>query len=545
MTAMLDMDTGRNTHMSMQGGGPRPGERRWRRTLRHAGVCFPPPYHPLGASVSVVRAKVAARLSPEAEEFAVLFLRLTPRLQAQPAAMRRQLRKNFWEDWSKLLPRAVVVAAGTRGLDAIDFSDVQRRAQVGRGAAAESAAAECGVALVDGREQAILTHTVEGPSIFVGRWGESSPMLGRLKRRLTPADVVVNVDAAARVPRARAPYAAVPWGSVVHDPHVDWVAAWRDPLLGVLKYAYPAHATAHHQQLDATKYDVAAAANVALPRARVANEAHMRSFARLGGARTDAAEELAQLAACVWVMDALAIRVGTSRGSARGAMTLRVAELRPRGPASLRLDFVGKDRVRYHRDVDGVPACVTRCVALFRDGKADQDRVFDRVTPGGLAAHLRGLAPDLTPRVLRTARANVLLSQCLAKGGGADGTDGSQAAELRLLIAYARVALLCNHRRPVSRVGGAMADADDDPFHDVTLKLDVIERTMTAPKRGDAGTGLRDTRRVISESGLQMGTARTNYLDPRIIVAYCARTALPLERALPAGLRKRFAWAMH
>ncbi|XP_026408122.1 DNA topoisomerase 1 beta [Papaver somniferum] len=41
-----------------------------------------------------------------------------------------------------------------------------------------------------------------------------------------------------------------------------------------------------------------------------------------------------------------------------------------------------------------------------------------------------------------------------------------------------------------------------------------------------------------------LGTSKTNYLDPRISVAWCKRHEVPIEKIYQRTLLAKFAWAM-
>eukprot|EP00466_Bigelowiella_natans_P014742 jgi/Bigna1/85396/estExt_fgenesh1_pg.C_30427 len=43
---------------------------------------------------------------------------------------------------------------------------------------------------------------------------------------------------------------------------------------------------------------------------------------------------------------------------------------------------------------------------------------------------------------------------------------------------------------------------------------------------------------------IALGTSRTNYIDPRITVAWCKRNDVPVERSFPKALLRRFEWAL-
>ena len=83
---------------------------------------------------------------------------------------------------------------------------------------------------------------VEPPGLFRGR-GEH-PKMGKLKARIWPEDITINVGEGAPVP-------AVPdlgdgkrhrWGDVVHDNTVTWLAKWMDSINGAAVAAASARA---------------------------------------------------------------------------------------------------------------------------------------------------------------------------------------------------------------------------------------------------------------------------------------------------------------
>jgi len=44
---------------------------------------------------------------------------------------------------------------------------------------------------------------------------------------------------------------------------------------------------------------------------------------------------------------------------------------------------------------------------------------------------------------------------------------------------------------------------------------------------------------------VSLGTSKTNYMDPRITVAWCKQVDLAIERVFPRTIRTKFPWAMH
>ena len=43
---------------------------------------------------------------------------------------------------------------------------------------------------------------------------------------------------------------------------------------------------------------------------------------------------------------------------------------------------------------------------------------------------------------------------------------------------------------------------------------------------------------------MSLGTAKINYMDPRVTVAWCKRNEVPIEKVFSKTLRDKFPWAM-
>jgi DNA topoisomerase I len=67
---------------------------------------------------------------------------------------------------------------------------------------------------------------VEPPGLFRGR-GEH-PKMGKIKRRVYPRDVTINIGAGEPTPEH--PYPGQTWKEVRHDNTVTWLAFWKDTI---------------------------------------------------------------------------------------------------------------------------------------------------------------------------------------------------------------------------------------------------------------------------------------------------------------------------
>ncbi len=43
---------------------------------------------------------------------------------------------------------------------------------------------------------------------------------------------------------------------------------------------------------------------------------------------------------------------------------------------------------------------------------------------------------------------------------------------------------------------------------------------------------------------VSLGTSKTNYIDPRVTVAWCKRNEVPIEKCFTSQLKSKYRWAM-
>lgn len=452
-------------------------------TLTHHGVGFPPPFRK-GTGRILVRGK-PVDIDADAHEAAFLWRRALER--RNPSA---HAKKNFWTDWRPMLTddQQNTIAS----LDAVDFSAVD-----GEYVRSASSSHIDNFATLDGKPVPLSKHIVDPPTIFFGR-GNNHPLDGRFRRRITAQDVTLNLSDGTPPPNGE-------WGKVIHDPHLDWVASWRDPLTKKVKYVYLAIDTDRRQNMDKDKFEHARSLHKILP----AFERH------LGRDLRSSDPHISQVATCVWMTYMLLIRVGKPGDvRVRGATTLLAGDIVVAGARAVILDFVGKDSVRYHRYIKNVDGSVVRNLKECKRGKKATDMLFVGIDRNDVNSYLDGVLPGLTSKVLRTVRASTALQEMLRERG--------RDAKTLLAHSFARVALLCNHRKKSTK---SVLDSD----------MHAAERMDAALARGDP---IEDIMRE-----LNVNTTKANYIDPRIVVSFCKQHKLPLSVAFTPTQMRRLHWA--
>uniref|UniRef100_A0A7S4B5Q2 F-box domain-containing protein n=2 Tax=Chrysotila carterae TaxID=13221 RepID=A0A7S4B5Q2_CHRCT len=207
-------------------------------TLEHSGIMFSAAYCPHGCPL--LYDGLPIYLTPEQEEPATIYVRRimqTKTLLSEPASRR------FWHDWRLLLQKRVETQRVTN-MELCDFSLIRRHLEEQRQMPAPEArraesveAAPFKTALIDGERVEVSNYLVTSPGIVqggcAGHW-----LAGRIRRRIVPEDVILNLSHGAAIPR-------VPdlgdgqrhaWRAVAHDHTQVWIAKWRDPVCGSWRY---------------------------------------------------------------------------------------------------------------------------------------------------------------------------------------------------------------------------------------------------------------------------------------------------------------------
>lgn len=505
------------------GGAKRDGTARWR-TLSHRGVAFFG--LPIGDRSITIRSSGGApvTLAPGAAQ--TFLVQYVAKGGTSTEFMgRTEYAQNFWNDWtaSYLPARAKDALRTFSGCDISEARMVVLRDPEGHA----EAAARHGVAVIDGStEVAIFPWAVDRPGVFVGKT-KFAHLTGRIRRVIGPADVTLNIGPDQRVPQPRGR-----WGAVVHNPTSDWIASWRDPVTGILKYARFAQSTALEQAATQKRFDLARRFNnEVMPalRRRV-----LKVLETAGAGSVDQ-----QCNACLWLIVELGIRIGSgghlgrsARGGSYGATTLLAStHVRLARDGSLSLDFPGKDGVQYTRVVppEGVPPQVLGALRALLSRSAPGAPVFPDITN---TSDINDLLPKIggySAKVIRTARASAIFEQALLSPP-ATSVESKKAAAAALRFANIRVALFCNHRNSK-----------------IPPRSKLVERDITKIERLAESIGRLDTERlkrdVVDQSSLILSTSRGSYIDPRIEYAFLASLPESKRPPLSAAAKRAARWA--
>ena len=222
-------------------------EKRFWTTLRHNGILFPPPYQPHGIPVRYEGIHIS--LTEEEEEIATCYAK---HLSAGTDCVENVIfRSNFMKSWREVIERrgdtpAIVIT----DLSKVDFGLIQchvqelkekrisrsKKEKLEERVEKEDRSLPYKFATVDGEQVPLIGFSVDPPGLFRGRGDH--PKAGTWKQRLTPSQVTINIGEGEHVPTPSAPYENEPWGHIICDESVQWIASWPENVNNCQKYVF-------------------------------------------------------------------------------------------------------------------------------------------------------------------------------------------------------------------------------------------------------------------------------------------------------------------
>ncbi|KAI4953858.1 hypothetical protein J4E91_002706 [Alternaria rosae] len=432
--------------------GKSDGTKKWD-TLEHAGVVFPPEYEPLPKHVKLVYDGVPVTLHKDAEEVATFYGSM---LNSTHNIENPTFNKNFFEDFTKVLDKTGHGkdkdgnTVKIKKFEKCDFkpifewfdaerakkkalSQAEKKALKAEKEAAEAQYMYC---LWDGRKQKVGNFRVEPPGLFRGR-GEH-PKTGRVKERVMPEQITINIGENAKVPE---PPAGHKWKAVKHDHEGTWLAMWQENINSAYKYVMLAANSDIKGQSDFKKFEKARELKKHIDRIRKDYRKDLNS--KMMADR--------QRATAIYLIDQFALRAGNEKGEDEadtvGCCSLKFQHITLKPPETVIFDFLGKDSIRFYDEVKVDPQVFKNLKLFKKEPKTTGDDIFDRLTTSGLNKHLTSYMPGLTAKVFRTYNASYTMARLL-KEMKATGTIQEKVKAYN--DANREVAILCNHKRTVA-----------------------------------------------------------------------------------------------
>lgn len=465
-------------------------------TLSHNGVLFPPPYEPLPKEAYLVYDGAPVSLPLEAEEVAGFYGAMLETDHAKNPVFQ----KNFFADFiqvlkdtgKKAINRDTKEPITIKNFAKCDFSvmykyfDAQRELKKRlppsekkrQKAERDNMEAPYKVCVLNGHKELVGNFRIEPPGLFRGR-GEH-PKTGKLKKRVRPEDITINIGKEATVPE---PPAGHSWASVQHDNTVTWLANWKENISGASKYVMLSATSSLKGMSDFKKFEKARELKKHVARIRKDYTKDLRSSSMLDRQRATA----------TYLIDKLALRAGGEKGEDEadtvGCCSLRYEHVSLKPPNVVVFDFLGKDSVPYHNEQEVEPQVFKNLMIFKKKPKTIGDQIFDRLDPPILNKHLQNYMPGLTAKVFRTYNATHTMQQQM----DLIPNEGTVAEKIvRYNAANRAVAILCNHQKAVGKTHDATIEKIDDRIKVLKWKRSILKKQLAIldpdQKKGKKGT---------------------------------------------------------
>lgn len=398
------------------------------------------------------------------------------------------------------------------------------------------------IAQIDGSEHKIGNFKIEPPGIFLGRG--SHPKIGQWKKRILPTDVTLNLDKEAPIPKPHL-YPNEKWKNIVHQKESIWLATWKDEITGKNKYVFPSVEGSFKSESDKEKFDLAKNLKKKINSIRIKFMLDLKS------------EDLTtrQFATALYFIDEMALRVGTKKDTKEQADTVGVTSLRVehiilQDNNNIRLDFLGKDSIRFCKVIKVHEDVYTN----LKDFTLDKDKkhdLFDKINSNTLNNYLKSFMKDLSAKVWRTFKASNIFQKELNKIKEDEIKNFNENEKINYLLskfnyANTQVALLCNHQKGISKNFDDQIDKIKDRIKQLRKKKTTAkskEKQNTYANKITLEKSKLETKTKMKN--VSLGTSKTNYIDPRIIMAFSKKFNFPLEKLFTKTLLARFEWATY
>lgn len=514
-------------------------KKQWK-TLCHNGVMFPPDYQP--HHIPILYNGKPIYLNPLAEESAFLYAKyLDTDYIKNPT-----FNKNFWKDWKGLLGNNTEI----KSFHDVDFTPIhdyllklkeEKKMTSNEDKEREKEKeAPYKIAYVNGKEEPVGNFKIEPPGIFIGRG--NNPKIGRIKPRIYPEDVTLNLSADCKIPSPN--MINHHWGNIIHDRTVDWLASWKDPLTNKIKYVWLGAQSQQKGESDKAKFDLARKLKRKIKSIREKNTQNMENpdiFIR-------------QIATAVYLIDTFALRVGNEKGNDEadtvGVVSLRIEHITLLNDNIIKLDFLGKDAVRYLNVVPVIPIAYSN-LENFIKGKELDDKIFDLITTNDVNEYLQTFMPGLTAKVFRTFNASYLFSRELEKIDkkyqNYTGDDKTKLLLEEFNKANFKVAKQMNHQKKISKSFNNMIDKLNEQIKKLTNQLHSKSINTNKRKKIKEKIYFLKTKKTvkIDTRYVALNTSKLNYIDPRISIAFIKKNDIPIDKIFTKTMQEKFKWAFN
>jgi DNA topoisomerase-1 len=530
------------------------------KSLKHNGI-FVPPYDYKGFSVKVNGQPV--KLTPKSEQMAVAWVRKSLSTVSPPDLIfKKNFMREFLEQLKKENPSASFLNNfalkylslisnppatqndGSQLTQEIDFTqvlnfiesekakkealtkEVKKQQAEERKAKRLQFKEKYGFAEVDGQRLEIANWTSEPSCLFAGRGDH--PQRGKWKDGPSEQDIVLNLPPEVEKPQGN-------WKSVVWEPNKMYVAKWEDKLTGKIKYVWFSDTAFLKQNREREKFQKAES----LGKQIKSIEQHILKNLN------DKDDNRRKVATVSWLILVPNMRVGDEKdpdeADTVGAITLRPEHIKIEGD-TIRFDFLGKDSVRWVKNVKAPPEVIRNIQHYVETSK---EYLFEGVDSKKVSRFLSEKMPKLTAKVFRTWRCTKTVREELERSGVVK-EDPDYKKVYAAKMANFKVAEVANHKRKVP-------PTFDRRLEKKEANVKALEAQLVVKKATGKKTETLETRIAKAKLDLELtrltkeynlGTSLKSYIDPTAYVKWAKKVKFDIEKFYPKTLRSKFSWAL-
>ena len=383
-----------------------------------------------------------------------------------------------------------------------------------------------GFAYIDGHLEKIGNYTVELPGLFMGRG--KNPLRGKIKPDILPKDVVLNCSTCPKPPSGHK------WKKHVCNKKSIWLAKWKDPITGNIKYILFSAEGKFKGECDLLKYEKARKLHIHIAKIRKKYEKDIKS--------SDLTKK--ELGTVLYLIDHYGIRAGnektTDEADTVGASTLRVEHIKLQHPDKVKFDFLGKDSVQYKKTIK-VPVDVFKNFQILLKDKQSSNKVFSHITSNKINGYLKSIDKNFTAKVFRTHLASNIMFEALKKVH--IPKDSSRPKTKKLFNkANVKVADVLNHARTLSKKMKTSLEKAEKELKELKSQAkktkDKTKLEKKILKKKEQIEAKKDVQHVAVNTSLQ------NYIDPRLVVAWAKKENTDISAIYSSTMQKKFKWAI-
>ncbi|MEM4246086.1 MAG: DNA topoisomerase I, partial [Candidatus Bathyarchaeia archaeon] len=330
-------------------------------------------------------------------------------------------------------------------------------------------------------------------------------------------DIILNLSPDAPRPPGR-------WKEIVWQPDNMWIAKWDDKLRGVEKYVWIADSSFLKQKKEIDKFNAALRLEEKIP----ALTRHI-----MEGLKSPDVKRRKVATVC-YLINKLKIRVGDEKDKDEadtvGATTLRPEHVTISNGNMVRFDFLGKDSVRFIREVQLPDQVVENLKGFIQTANSS---IFQGVRSEVVSDFLGEVAEGVTAKVFRTFYASQAVREYL-RANPVDRAAPDYLKKHVAVMANLQAAITLNHKRKLPKKWQESLDKKKARLKDLKAK------------RRKAETAIAKLRLKIEEmkatKEYNLGTSLKSYIDPRIYYDWGRRVDFDWKLFYSKTLQRKFSW---